>query len=339
MIKKGLLFIILLTVCAIVKAQSTTTVYDGTELKKGDVLTVGYHYVTASHYGTIKEKIINDYGKEEYRNVKDDILYNKLTVVDFIESGKAKMFYNNNQVVIAKTDAGKEYYIEIDNSIEKGEIVSSPAQTLYEDAVFLSDALLMACVIRVNKIEVTDNVFLSFLGTQDKELQRKSYSDEFELNKAKQQYMPVLQKMMDEFDFTKTYYIKNQMEIGKYDFDVKGYPITIFAKQETFLPYGNHYNFVIEKGREKFKMLPVTMEDGERINKRRKGIGKFGYISPLVYGKFYFRLLDKRVELPKNNIVNMENLYRHTVVGAELLGLEVYDFEHCEYNLIGTIRQ
>lgn len=337
MIRKTLLFTLLLIVCIHNKAQETAMAYDGTILNKGDIITVGYHTNTASYYTNIKDKIITEYGREQYQYIKDDIKYHELTITDFITPDKAIVFTNTNTIAIAQDSSGKEFYIDIDKAIETGEIISRPAKTIYEDATFLSDDLLMACVIRVNNIEVNDNVFLSFLATQDKELQRRSLSDEFELNKAKQQYMPVLTRMMDEFDFDKIYFIRTGFEMGKYDFDAGGYQMNLFPQYENLLPYGQHYNFIIDKDRDKFRILPVSTEEGESINKRRKGTGRYGYISPTAYGKFYFRLLDKRMDLPKNSMLNMEKLLRHKVVGADLLGVEVYDYPHCEYNFIGNI--
>lgn len=37
-------------------------------------------------------------------------------------------------------------------------------------------------------------------------------------------------------------------------------------------------------------------------------------------------------------ILNTENLYRKTLIGGEFVGLEVYDFKHCNYNFIGSVK-
>ena len=50
------------------------------------------------------------------------------------------------------------------------------------------------------------------------------------------------------------------------------------------------------------------------------------------------KLLDKRMELPKNEVLNMERMYRQSVIGAEILKMEVYDYPNCEYNLMGVIK-
>lgn len=329
---------ICIALCATVKGEESMTTYDGTTLNKGDILTVGYNSVTASFYTTIKEKITNEYGRDQYLNIKDDLTYSKVKIVDFITPESPVIFPNSNPIVLVKNEQGnKDLYIEINKAIENGEIISVFPESINENAVYLTDDLLMACLIRVNNIPINDNVLLSFIGIKDKELQARCRKDEFELNKAKPQYMELLNKLMDEFDFSATYYVKTKLEMGKYDFSANAYPLVLFQKESIFLPYGD-YNFIIEKNRETYQFLPVIPEKAEITNKRRIGTGTHGFIAPLVYGKFYLKLLDKRMELPKNSIINMENKYRHTVVGAELIGLEVYDYPHCEYNFIGSVK-
>lgn len=338
---KKIAFIVLISVafCNLLRGQEPVTLYDGTVLNKGDMLTIGHK--KSNSYSTIKEKITNEYNRVQYPSVKEDMAYLKVNITGFITPEKPEIFPSKSLIVLAKNEkTNKDLYIEIDKAVETGEVISELAEPIYKDAVYLSDDLLMACVIKVNQIPVTDNVLLSFIGTKDKELQKRCRADEFELNKTKPQYLEILNKLMDGFDFSTTYYITTDLEIGKYDFSAGGYTLAILSGDNTFLRYGYNgaYNFIIENNREKYHLLPVPEAKAEIINKRRKGTGKFAYISSLVYGKFYLKLLDKRMELPKNDIINMENKYRHTVVGAELLGLEVYDYPHCEYNLIGTIK-
>lgn len=338
--KKIFLVLAMCAFCTAIKAQSPTA-YEGKILNKGDVLTIGYHSVTSSDYITIREKVVNQFGREQYLNVKDDMTFSEVRIVDVITPENTAIFPNKNLIVLARDEKrNKDLYIEIDKAIEKGEVVGELLPDGSKEAVFLSDDLLMACMLRVNKIPITDNILLAFISVNDKELYRRCLSDEFELNKAKSRYAELLNKLMDGFDFSTTYYIKAPLEMDKYDFSAGAYPLALFPKESkisTFLPYGD-YQFIVEKGREQYRLLPVTPEKAESANKRRKGTEKYGFISPRVYGKFYLKLLDRRMELPQNPPINMENVYRHRVVGAELMGLEVYDFQHCEYNFIGSIR-
>jgi len=97
----------------------------------------------------------------------------------------------------------------------------------------------------------------------------------------------------------------------------------------------NNFNFAFTSY-EPFKFVPVTQEYRKEANKRRQG--RSSYISNLAYGRFYLKPLDKKTELPKSDILNMERLYRKTLIGAHLIGVEVYDFKHCEYNFIGSVK-
>ncbi len=342
MTRTNLLFALLLIVCISGKAQNSATVYDGSVWNKGDALTVGYHYFASIEYVGIKEKIINEQGKAEYIHPKEEnILFSKLIIEDFITPDGTDIFFNTNQVAVAKSNSGRTYCIEIDRAIEKGEIVSSLPQTLYEDATFLSNEMLMACLIRVNGFEITNDIFLRYLGCIDKQLEWLCMADEFELHKAKKKYMPVLHEMIDNFDFSKIYYVKTDFIMEQYDFDANGYRLVLFPDVETLLPYGKDYVFAVEVNQDKFGILPLRMEDGEKINKRRKGLGRYGYAHGTTFGKFYFKLLDIRPNIPLGKNMRESKIreiaYRKKVVSVELIGLEVYDYHHCEYNFIGKV--
>ena len=84
--------------------------------------------------------------------------------------------------------------------------------------------------------------------------------------------------------------------------------------------------------------IPVSMDDAEKYEKRSRGTGQNGYVSPLVYTVVYLQPLDKYMELPKGkyNVLNVENLYRSTLIGVKVKGLEVYDNKNFRYNLIGS---
>ena len=84
--------------------------------------------------------------------------------------------------------------------------------------------------------------------------------------------------------------------------------------------------------------IPVSVDDAEKYEKRSRGTDQNGYVSPLVYTIIYLQPLDKYMELPKGkyNVLNVENLYRSTLIGVKVKGLEVYDNKNFRYNLIGS---
>jgi hypothetical protein len=314
-----------------IRAQETSVqVYDGTTIKVGDIIQAGYK-PSIYQYNTIKE-MHNNY----LRDYKEDIAFSKLEVIGIKNTERTyTSSIKEATLTVRELSSGKELFIDINNAIEKGEVIAKPAQRLYPDAKFLSDDLLLALTLRVNKLPVTDKEILFFISLKDKGLYQKCRADEFEFNSVKAEYTKQLEAMMNSFDFASVYYINNQVIIDKYDFSKNGYPINFIEHEKVgFMKYGD-YNFAFT-AYEPFKFVPVTLEYGKEVNKRRQGRGSF--VNNAAYGRFYFKALDKMTELNKSDIMNMEKLYRKTLIGADLVGIEVYDFKHCEYNFIGSVR-
>jgi len=319
-------------------AQDSFETFTGDVIKKGDVLKIGSLSSIYSPYLFIREKA-NKEGKDEYLNIKENLAFSDVVVREIIQPENSMLFGSDNTIILAyNTALDKEYVIGIDNAIARGEIIDSYVDHTYDNAVFLSDDLLLACCIRVNGLAVDDRMVLLFIKINDKDLYDKCKKDEFEFQAVKGKYKQLLQTMVENFDFSSTYYIKNKLEIGKYDFGKNAYPLTyIHDEKRNFHRYGD-YEFIITNP-EFGKFVPVSHEEAQKCNKRRMGLGRNGYISSLAYARIYFKILDKKMELVKDKfqIINLENLYRHRVVGVQLTRMEVYDYEHCDYNLIGSI--
>ena len=326
----GICFGLSLLVGTIQAQETTVQIYDGTTIKVGDVIQAGYK-PSIYQYNTIKE-MHNNY----LRDYKEDITFSKLEVIGIKDADKTYTPSIKEAILtVREQSTGKELFIDINNAIEKGEVIARPAERLYPDAKFLSDDLLLALTLRVNKQPVTDKEILFFISLKDKDLYQKCRADEFEFNSVKADYTKQLEDMMNDFDFTTIYYINNQVIIDKYDFSKNGYPINFIEHERVgFMKYGD-YNFAFSSY-EPFKFIPVTLEYGKEVNKRRQGRSSF--ISNVAYGRFYFKALDKFTEIKKSDIMNMEKLYRKTLVGADLVGVEVYDFKHCDYNFIGSVK-
>jgi hypothetical protein len=307
------------------QAQETATqLYDGTTIKTGDTIQAGYK----SHreqYLTIKYPE----GKY-YRNYKEDMAFSKLEVVE-IRNTNWSNTPSAKDVIIAVRElaSGKELFIDINNAIGNGEVIAKPAQRLYPDATFLSKEMLFVLTLRVNKRPVTDEEILSFIRFGDESLYNKCKADEFEYNSVKAEYAGQLENLVNNFDFTQTYYINNSLTIDKYDFTKNGYPIK-FTKKERweFMDHGGYY--LVFSASEPFRFIPVTQEYGQVVNKRRQG--GFGR----VYGRFYIKALDKVTATGELNA--FEQYFFRTLISADLLGVEVYNFEHCDYNFIGSVK-
>lgn len=316
--------------------QTSVKVYDGTTLSLGDTIRIGQKGRNRNGYHGIKESVKTEYGTY-YEDVTADLALRRAVVVGCKPQEADKIFFDGRPVIVALAEGyPKKLYINIDPAIERGEIAWVYRDHAVEQAVELTREMMLACCIRSNQLPVTDYVLQYLINVKDPELYRACMSDEFKYHRAKPEYEKMLREMMDSFDFSKTYYIRTNLSIGKYDFEKYGYPVDFYGNTSRyFIPYGD-FNF-LPTNREKFGFVPVSPENGEKANVRRKGVSSFGYIPSLAYGRVYLKLLDKRMTLPKNSILNMEGLYRQSVIGATIEKMEVYDFENCDYNLIGTI--
>lgn len=335
-----LILFVLSTIISPCGAQDSMEVYDGDVIKKGDILKVGYCSLGGSEYWYIKEKVADNYGKYRYQKIKDiDVAFSDVTVIRIIQQTDFEMFGNKNTVVVAMDKKqNRELFIDIDYAVSKGEIISRFVDHSDNQAVFLSDDLLMACQMRVNRIPVNDSAVLEFIQIKDKDLYRKCQSDEFEFNAVKDKYRKILEDMMDAFDFSAEYYIKDKLVIDKYDFEKNAYPLSRYDNtKKDFYSYGR-CEFILSNP-EYGMMLPVTLDEAAKSNKRRKGLSAQGYVPNLAYGRIYLKLFDRKMEMPKQKyaLLNYEYLYRHKVIGAEIKRIEVYDYPQCDYNLIGKI--
>lgn len=145
---------------------------------------------------------------------------------------------------------------------------------------------------------------------------------------------------MAEFDFSKTYYIQVNNSRDDYDFTKKGYPLSFKAessKLRYFIPANGFYLLI--GNRSMAELLPLDVDMAEKYENRSKGNRKNGYSSPLVYTIVYLTLKDKRMEIPKDKyeVLNLENKYRTSFIGADVKGVEVYNHPSFKYNLIGSL--
>lgn len=338
-----ILTIFLFSAIGIIRAQESCNSYDGQTFKVGDVLRLGQHYISSSDYTCIKEGFTNEYGRKQYNDLKDeDLAFSTVTVKGIIPEN-SDIFYGKEPILLVQSEklGDKEIYVHINKAIERGEIVSSmPEKPLIENCVELTPELMFACCVRVNKLPLDDNEILSYIATLDKKLGQECQSDKFKFEKIKAEYKSKLEKSMAEFDFSKTYYIQVNNSRDDYDFTKKGYPLSYNPLEngtvKNFIP-SNGFNFLIGNI-SSARFLPMDADKAEKYELRNKGAEKRSYTSPGVHTIVFLTLLDKRMEIPKDkySMINVENVYRHTIIGANVKGLEVYDHPSFKYNLIGS---
>lgn len=338
-----ILTIFLFSAIVLVHAQESCNSYDGQTFKAGDVLRLGQHYISSSGYTCIKEGFTNEYGRKQYQDLKNDGLAFSTVTVKGIIPENADIFYSKEPLLLVQSEkvSNKELYIHINKAIERGEVISSmPEKPLIENSVELTPELMFSCCVRVNKLPVDDNVILNYIATLDKTMGQECQSDKFKFEKIKVEYKSKLEKNIAEFDFSKTYFIQVDNSRDEYDFIKKGYPLSYNSLEngtvKNFIP-SNGFNFLVDNiGFARF--LPLDADKAEKYELRNKGAEKRSYTSPNVHTIVYLTLLDKRMEIPKDkySMVNVEKVYRHTIIGANVKGLEVYDHPSFKYNLIGS---
>lgn len=327
-------------------AQEPFTSYDGQTFKIGDVLILGNRYITSSKYGTLKEGYTNEYGRKQYDDLAEgELPFSRITIKEISSSSNTDIFSSGGPVFLVESDKlpSKKIYVNINKAIERGEVITKMIdKPLIDNASELTPELMFACCVRVNQLPINDNVILNYVAIIDKKLGQECVGNKFQFEKLKGEYKQRLEKVMAEFDFSKVYTIRVKHTKGDYDFQKKGYPLFYTTSKETemtkhYMP-SNGFDFLIGNV-EKFKFLPVAVDVAEKYEKRSKGTDKFGYVSPQVYSVVYLTLQDKKMVIPKDTygIINVENKYRHTIIGAEAKGMEVYDAPNCRYNLLGTI--
>ena len=188
----------LFLIAGTVLAQDTSVqVYDGTTIKVGDIIQAG-HKPSIYQYNTIKVMEGN-----YLRDFKEDIAFSKLEVIEIKDAGRSySSSVKESTLKVHEQSSGKELFININDAIEKGEVIAKPAQRLYPDAKFLSDDSLLAIALRVNKLPITDQQILFLISLKDKDLYKKCKANEFEYNSVKAEYTKQLEDMMNDFDFT-----------------------------------------------------------------------------------------------------------------------------------------
>lgn len=326
-------------------AQETLTSYDGQTFKEGSRFKIGYHYISSSKYTTIKEGYTDNYAKKRYKEIEEgELPLSEVMVQKVLYPENTNIFYDKEPILVVQSGVcpDKEIYIHINKAIERGEVITAMMEKpLIENSVELTLDQMFACCVRVNKLPVDDNVLLNYIRTLDKKLGQECTSDKFKFEKVKADFKAKLEKAMGEFDFSKVYRVQVNNYLDSYDFTKKGYPVSYNLQENSvtrnfILCQG--FNFLIEN-KELASFLPVSTELAEKYETRRKGANKQSYVNSLVYSTLYLTLKDKRMDIPKDKlgIINVENLYRSTLIGAEIRGVEVYDHPSCRYNLIGKI--
>jgi hypothetical protein len=293
---------------------------------------VAGHKAPLNNYSYIS---IEEKGRNGLQFYTGDIAFSELEVVAITPANRDYKYDSSikeTSLTVRERSTGKELFVRMNEAIGSGELIARPAQRLWPDAKFLSDELLLAFRHRISKQPFSDDEILFFISLRDKELYKKCSGDEFEFNAVRAEYLGLLNDLMNNFDLTATYYIDNQLTIGKYDFSKNGYPIEFTRTESGIMKYGD-YHFAVPAYKS-FGLIPVTSEYGQEVNKRRQGKGSM--VGDTAYGRFYLRPFDKSANVSSMDLFLVN---RDMLIGADLIGIEVYEFRQCDYNYIGSLKK
>jgi hypothetical protein len=340
------IFIIIssLSICVGIKAQQTVTSYDGQVFTIGDRIQLGNPALRASEYRELKQQSENN--NSYYSNLKTESYpFSFVTIEEIKQEEKSKIFFDSEPVLLVKSEVtpDKNILIHLNSAIHRGEIISKTSDNpLYDTAILLTRDKMIACCLRVNQLILSDNVILYYINSIDPELGRECEQNKFTFIKLKDEYKTRLEKEMKKFDFSKTYLIEVKGYRENYDFDKQGYSLQYNIRNPHHPRYfieHDGFNFFIPNN-EKHHFLAIDAETAEKYELRNKGPIENGYSDGLLYFTVFLKLKDERMELPKkkNEIIDTEKMYRHTLIGSDVVAIDVFDNDSFKYNFLGTVK-
>ena len=324
-------------------AQQSVTSFDGKTYSIGNKIQLGYTYLNADEYRTIK---IQPKEGSCFSQVKTGNLpLSFVTIEKIIIESDNEIFFDSEPIIVVSSDAlpNETLLIHLNDAITRNEIVSKISNNpLHETAEPLTPDKMLACCLRVNKLPVTDDAVLQYIKAVDVNLGEECDNNKFTFHKIKDEYKVRLEKEMQEFDFSKTYSINVCGFRGEYDFNNKGYPLgnnIHNAYHPKYFIEHNGFNFLINDY-DKYFFLPLSADAAENYELRKKGFLKGDYADTLLYFTYYLKLKDKRMDFPKDKyeLADKESLYRHTLIGATIVEMDVFDHPSFQYNYIGTVK-
>jgi len=311
-------------------SQSYTAI-DGTEFTVGDSILIGlpsYESLTGKKsYRFIKSY---DADSKSYQNVKKAIHYKYFPIKEIKDVSERFMRdFDENAKLIEFGELGflkTSYYVDINSAIKSGEIMLA-FNPNYNKSKILTDTLAFIFYANVSDRPI-ESFAKDYLIRFKKELYKNTHEDEFEFQKSLSIAKKEMENIYTKIDFTQEFSIFTKLDVENYDFDRNGFPIKI---EELSVRAIKHSIYTEESSLEidflnfnKFNFINIESEKANSFVKRRKD--NLGNIDRTVYLRINFNLV-KEIEGKESK--------KETIYG-EINSVEYYDFEHCQYNWLGT---
>lgn len=326
--KKTVFVILIIFISSNLFSQSHTA-FDRTVFTVGDSIIVGLPFNSKSF------KYIKSYDADYkgYKNVRKNIIYNKFPIKGIHKNTERfnRNFYNDDATIIefGKTGfLGISYYVDIDNAIKKGEIILS-VNPNFSKNVKLVDTIAYIYHAKISGNPI-DNYKKEYLYRFKRELYKQTHEDEFEYQKSLNIAKKEMQQVIDNFNFNQEFTVLTKMKFGDYDFDKHGFSLSeeqmvlSLVKMNLFLEYKSVDIYF--PNYPEFTFVQVDSELANSFVKRRKD--SYGDVDRTVYLLINFILKEKEE--------NIEQEFKENIIIGEIKSIEFYDFEHYQYNWLGT---
>lgn len=239
-----------------------------------------------------------------------------------------------------------------------------------QEAEKLTEELMWAYCVRVNNLEISDDIILAYVRSKDRDLARELTENKFQFHREKEKYRAELQSIADNFDFSKEYKIIMNASFGEYDFEKLGYPTGYYTAQSPsfdserffrwhFLGIGEYHNLHVTNDYEHWFFLPIAPDNAEsrELGLKEKEAKSMLYINE-VYASIMVKLSDKPTSTSTNvkskkatnkdiadSIKNewdesaKKELLPYTLHG-DITSIKFYDDDkYCRDNYIGEIKR
>lgn len=363
------IFILLLTtivsVCSF--AQKSYTTFDGHVWSVGDEVTMGYPSDYSGGFSSLyvfgDDKIL---WRHSVRGVQIQPM-TKFEIQDIVKYHDYADYITDDRCLLVLGHSGSTDRLFLDPglAISYDEVALSTSPTPEaETAVQLSPVVMMAYCIRVNKLDIDDDMIMVYVKEKMGEEAKEYEDNKFKFEREKAQLKQELQKMADDFDFSKVYKVNLNFSIQDYDFERKGYPCDYYP-----MVLNAHYDkdllrlwsaiqvdgtYKVHVGKEYdnlffFPLSPEKAEAYEQNCKAKKRLNTFYPIGSL-YAALYLRLLDSPPHLPEpkqdtiaEKIIagwgseTRQNAARY-VLNAHVMNVDIFGHSSCRYNYLGSLR-
>ena len=170
----------------------------------------------------------------------------------------------------------------------------------------LTEELMWAYCVRVNNLEISDDVILAYVRSKDKDLARELTENKFQFHREKEKYRSELQSIADNFDFSKEYKIIMNAAFEEYDFEKLGYPTGYFTEKSSsfdserffrwhFLGIGEYHKLHVTNDYEHWFFLPIAPDIAEA---REMGIKEKEAKNMLYFNEIYASIIIKLSDKP-----------------------------------------